>query len=211
MTALDPHRLRLIVITDSRLAHPRSVAAVVKAALEAGAPAVQLREKVRSARDTLPLAYELRELTRQEGALFFLNDRLDLALTVGADGVHLGPDDLPVAEVRRVTPESFIIGYSTDDPEEARRSVADGANYLGVGSVWPTGSKTDAGEAIGPEGVARVADAVSVPVVAIGGISVERVPMLAGTGAAGVAAIGAVMGAKDMGEAVRRLMAPFAP
>jgi thiamine-phosphate diphosphorylase len=210
MTPLDPRRLRLVVITHAELAHPRSVVEVSTLALEAGASAIQLRDKKATPRTLLPIARELRELTRSAGALLFINDRVDLALSAQADGVHLGPDDLPVREVRRIVPELFLIGYSTDDPEEARKAVADGADYLGVGAVWPTGSKADAGAAIGPEGVARVARAVSVPVVAIGGITPDRAPLLRGSGAAGLAVIGAVMGAEDVGLAVRTLLIPTA-
>lgn len=204
-----PHRLRLIVITDARLAAPREVEAVVAAALEAGAPAIQLRDKERSAAELYPLALRLRALTRTAGALFFVNDRLDLALATEADGVHLGPDDLPVAAVRRVVPEAFLIGYSTDDPAGAARAVAEGVDYLGTGTVWPTSSKGDAGTAIGPEGVARMAAAVPVPVVGIGGITPKNALLLAGTGAAGVAVIGSVMAAQDPGRAVRELLAAF--
>lgn len=200
-------RLRLIVLTDRALARPRSIEEVVARALDAGAPAIQLREKEWGAGRTLPLALRLAEQCRAHGALLFVNDRLDLALAAGADGVHLGPDDLPVADVRRVAPPGFLIGYSADDPDRARRAVGDGADYIGCGTVWPTDSKADAGKAIGPEGLARVADAVRVPVVGIGGITPERARRLEDTGAAGVAVMAAVMAAKDPGEAVRALLA----
>lgn len=206
---IPPERLRLLVVTDARLAGERGVAAVVAAALEAGAPAIQLRDKERGAGEVLPLAQRLRTMTRDRDALFFVNDRLDLALAAEADGVHLGPRDLPVAEVRRSAPPDFLIGYSTDDPDEARRAEADGADYLGCGTVWPTSSKEDAGQVIGPDGLRRVAAAVSIPVVAIGGVTPHRARELVGTGAAGVAVIGAVMAAPDPGEAARQLLVGF--
>lgn len=200
--------LRLIVITDRVLAAPRSIDDVVLAALEAGAPAVQLRDKHATARDLYEQAVRLRELTARFGALFFVNDRLDVALAAGADGVHLGPNDVPLAAARRAAPPHFLIGVSTDDPAEAARAVAAGADYIGCGAVFGTRSKTDvASERIGPAGVAAVAAAVDAPVVAIGGITTENVHELAGTGAAGVAVIGAIMGAPDPGEATRRLLA----
>jgi thiamine-phosphate diphosphorylase len=213
VTARDPSgppsglhdRLRLIVITDRGLALPRPVEEVVEEALRAGAPAIQLREKEWGAGRTLELALKLRELCATHGALFFVNDRFDLALACGADGVHLGPDDIPLAEVRRIAPPGFLIGWSTDDPDEARRAEAEEADYLGCGTVWPTSSKADAGEAIGPEGLARVARAVDIPVVGIGGITPENVDLVRGTGAAGVAVMGAVMGAQDPGRAVHAL------
>ena len=196
-------RLRLIVITDRDAAHPRDLTAVVEAALDAGAPAIQLRDKERSARELLPLARELRLRAHAHDALFFVNDRLDVALAAGADGAHLGPDDLPIAAARHIVPEGFLLGYSTDDPEEARHAEADGADYLGCGTIWPTSSKGDAGDAIGPSGLARVAGAVSIPVVGIGGVTRARLPELRDTGAAGVAVIGDIMGVEDPAGAVR--------
>lgn len=200
-------RLRLIVITDRRLARPRPVEEVVEEALRAGAPAIQLREKGWGPGRSLPLALALRELCTEHGALFFVNDRLDLALAAGADGVHLGPDDLPVSDVRRAAPAGFLIGFSTDDPGQARKAEKDGADYIGCGTVWPTSSKEDAGNAIGPEGLARVVRAVHIPVVGIGGITADNVKELRGTGTAGVAVMGAVMGAADPGGVVRQLLA----
>ncbi|MEQ1855969.1 MAG: thiamine phosphate synthase, partial [Longimicrobiales bacterium] len=167
-------RLRLIVITDAELARPRSVLDVVAAALHAGAPAVQVRAKGASARELLELGRQILPLARERNALCFVNDRLDVALALGADGVHLGPEDLPVAAARRAMGEGFLIGASTDDPEVARSLVAEGADYIGCGAVYATSTKPDAGEVIGLEGLNRVARAVGVPVVGIGGITVER-------------------------------------
>ncbi len=197
---------RLVVITDREAAGPRGVEAVVSAALRGGARCIQLREKVLGAGGILPLALRLRANTRASGALLIVNDRVDLALACDADGVHLGPDDLPVEAVRGLAPPGFLVGYSTDDPEEARRAVEKGASYLGCGTVWPTDSKADAGGAIGPEGLARVAAAVPVPVVAIGGITPERARLLRGTGAAGIAVIRWVMAAPDPEAATRALL-----
>jgi thiamine-phosphate pyrophosphorylase len=199
-------RLSLIVITDDGLAGERGVETVVSEALAAGAPCIQLRRKGGDAGSTLRLALRLREMTAARGALLIVNDRVDIALASGADGVHLGPDDLPVVRVRRVVRPDFIIGYSTDDPEDARRAEAEGASYLGCGTVWPTGTKPDAGAAIGTDGLAAVAAAVSIPVVGIGGITVERAARLRATGAAGAAVVGAVMAAEEPGLATRRLL-----
>lgn len=207
MAAPSPD-LRLIVITDGRLAAPRAVEDVVRAALEAGAPAVQLRDKDATGRELFEQAVRLRALTARFGALLFVNDRLDVALAAGADGVHLGPHDVPLHAARRAAPRPFLIGVSTDDPATAARAAADGADYIGCGAVFGTRTKADVGaERIGPEGVAAVAGAVSTPVVAIGGITPDNAGALAGTGAAGVAVIGAVMGAPDPGAVVRRLLA----
>lgn len=201
--------LRVLVITDARLAAPRQVTDVVRAALAAGAGSVQMRNKGDAARALVELGRELRGLTRAHGALLFVNDRVDVALAVGADGVHVGPHDLPVAAVRAITPPGFLVGRSADDPTVAQRAVAEGADYIGCGTVYPTTTKADAGHVIGVEGLARVARAVSVPVVAIGGITVDRAAEIPPTGAAGVAVVGAVMSASDPGEAVRRILLAF--
>jgi thiamine-phosphate pyrophosphorylase len=204
-------RLRLVVITDREKAGSRGVEAVVDAALRGGARCIQLREKVLGAGEILPLAQRLRRQTQAHGALFIVNDRVDLALACNADGVHLGPDDLPIPEVRRMTPPDFLIGFSTDDPATAVAALAEGADYLGCGTVWPTASKGDAGHSIGPTGLAAVCRAVPAPVVAIGGITVERLPLLTNTGAAGVAVIHAVMAADDPASVVRAFLVDPSP
>jgi len=209
MSAPLAQALRVLVLTDRRLAGARDVRDVVGQALEAGARAVQLRNKGDSPRELLAVGRDLRVLTRARGALLFVNDRMDVALALEADGVHVGPHDLPVSEVRRITPSGFLIGRSADEPDVARRAVDDGADYIGCGTVWTTATKADAGAVIGIEGLTAVVRAVAVPVVAIGGITVARAVEVARTGAAGVAVVGAVMAAKDPGEAVRGLLEAF--
>jgi thiamine-phosphate pyrophosphorylase len=157
----------------------------------------------------LELGRALLPAARASGALLFVNDRLDVALALGADGVHLGPDDVPVAAARRATPDGFLIGASADDPDVARQRVAEGASYIGCGTVYATTTKPDAGDVIGLEGLDRVARAVDVPVVGIGGITVERSAEVAGTSAAGVAVVSAVMRAPDVGATVRGLLEPW--
>ena len=207
-------RLRLTVITDEALARPCALSDVVREALAAGAPTIQLRLKGASARELLEVTRTLLPIVRSAGALLIVNDRLDVALAAGADGVHLGPDDPPVLDARaasgtRAAANPFIVGYSVDSVDEAARAEAEGADYLGVGAVYETAHKSDAGEVIGLEGLRRVVQAVSIPVVAIGGITPERARAVAETGACGCAAIGAVMGSPEPGEAVRALLAPF--
>jgi thiamine-phosphate diphosphorylase len=139
-----------------------------------------------------------------------VNDRVDVALAAAADGVHLGPHDLPVAAVRNSTPKGFLIGHSTDEPGVARQAQEDGADYVGCGAVFPTDSKADAGEVIGVEGLARVVSAVDIPVVGIGGVTPEGArEIAAGSGAAGSAVIGSVMGAPNVEAVVRELLMPF--
>ena len=207
-------RLRLTVITDEALARPRALSDVVREALAAGAPTIQLRLKGASARELLEATHTLMPIVRSAGALLIVNDRFDVALAAGADGVHLGPDDPPVLDARaasgtRAAADPFIVGYSVDTVDEAARAEAEGADYLGVGAVYETAHKSDAGEVIGLEGLRRVVQAVSIPVVAIGGITPERAHAVAETGACGCAAIGAVMGSPEPGDAVRALLVPF--
>lgn len=201
--------LRLIVITDARLASPRAVEAVVREALAAGAPAIQLRDKSADARVLFDQAVALRNITREFGALLFINDRIDIALAAGADGVHLGPDDMPPEAARRAAPAPFLIGWSTDDPAEARRAEAAGIDYLGTGAVFGTMNKDVAGQRIGPEGLRRVVESVKIPVVGIGGVNESNVAEVAGAGAAGAAVIGAIMTSSGVARTVSALLAPF--
>lgn len=196
-------RLRLVVVTDRASARPRDVLEVVGDALAAGAPAVQLRDKRLPPRDLLPLARRLRADTRAAGALFFVNDRLDLALVVGADGVHLGSADLPVAAARALAPPGFLIGFSASDPSTARAAEADGADYIGCGAVFPTSTKAKTNPPIGLEGLSRAASAVSIPVVGIGGVVPVQVPLVLRAGAAGAAMAHAVMAAPHPAATVR--------
>jgi thiamine-phosphate pyrophosphorylase len=206
MAARTPD-LRLIVVTDSALAAPHSISDIVAAALDAGAPAIQLRDKRATAREIVAQAHVLLPAIRSAGALLFINDRLDVALAIGADGVHLGPVDLTVEAARRITPPDFLIGYSTDDADEARRAERHGASYIGCGAVFGTTTKQEVGnERIGTARLHEVACAVHIPVVGIGGITPENVQEVRATAAAGVAVVGAVMRAVEVGDVVRRLL-----
>jgi thiamine-phosphate pyrophosphorylase len=201
--------LRVLVVVEAGLAAPRPVVEIVRAALAGGARAIQLRNKGDTARELVAAGERLAPLLKQAGALFFINDRLDVALALEADGVHVGPDDLPVAAVRAAAPRGFLIGRSADDPHVARRAVADGADYIGCGTVFPTSTKPDAGDTIGLEGLRRVVEAVPVPVVGIGGITVERVRDVVEAGASGLAVVSAVMHASDPASVVRTMLQRF--
>lgn len=202
--------LRLIVITDRRLAAPRSVPEIVRAAVTAGAPAIQLRDKTASARELALMAREIQPITRDHGALLFVNDRLDVALAVRADGAHLGPADLPIAAARSISPPGFLLGYSCDDPGEALQAQRAGADYIGCGALFGTRTKLDvAGEAIGSARLDEVARSVSIPVVGIGGITAANIARVASTGAAGAAVVSAIMTAEDPGRAVKKLLDAF--
>lgn len=206
--------LRLIVITDAELAAPRTLDDIVAAALEAGAPAIQLRDKTAPAATLHDQALRYREMTRRTGALLFVNDRVDVALSAGADGVHLGPHDLPVGAARRAATAAgradLLIGFSADRPHTAREAAAAGAAYIGCGAVFGTASKADVGdERIGTARLHEVVEGVAIPVVAIGGITPANVREVARTGAAGAAVIGAIMAADDIHATVTALLAAF--
>jgi len=198
-------RFDLYVITDTVQSRGRSPLEIARAALEGGADAVQLRDKSSPAMNLCRLASEIQPMARKFGSLFVVNDRVDVALVTAADGAHVGQDDLPAREARRLLPRPVILGVSVGSPEEARRAERDGADYLGAGPLFPTATKPEAGEALGIEGFARIARSVSIPVVAVGGISIDTVAAAIGAGAAGVAVVSAVVSADDMAAAARSL------
>ncbi|MBI4276942.1 MAG: thiamine phosphate synthase [Armatimonadetes bacterium] len=196
--------LSVYVITDRRVGG-RSHEEVAEGAVEGGATALQFREKAMTTRQLIEAAGRLRAIARRRGVLFIVNDRVDVALAVDADGVHVGEDDMPVALARRLMGPEKIVGVSASSPEEALAAVRDGASYLGVGSVYATATKPEAGAPIGSARLAAVRRAVSVPVVAIGGITIENAAEAIRAGADGVAVISAVAGAPDPVAAARRL------
>ncbi len=200
VTAIDRSILRLVAITDDiRDGQPGLIARAVRA-VAGGATCVQLRLKDVSARDLVGVA---RDLVRAVEVPVIVNDRADVAIAAGAAGVHLGADDVPARTVRVIAPVGFIIGASVGSDGEV--AFADGADYVGIGPVFSTTSKRDAGEAIGVNEFSRLAVATGLPAVAIGGISVENARLAIEAGADGVAAIAAVFGAMDPAAAARAL------
>lgn len=200
-------RLALYVITDRGLARGRDEVEIARAALRGGATALQLRGKDRDARPLCELGRALLLESRAAGALLFVNDRLDVAQAIGADGVHLGQEDLPCAEARRIAGPGLLIGVSAESPTLAQAAERDGADYLGTGAVYATSSKADAGAPIGVAGLAAVVAATRLPVVAIGGIGIANAAPCIAAGACGVAVISAVVGADDPEAAARELAA----
>ena len=197
---------RLYVVTDARQS-PAQVEAVVGAACAGGADVVQLRRKGDGGLETLRLAERCRALTAASGVLFVVNDRLDVAMAAGADGVHLGQDDLPVAAARALWP-GHLVGRSTHSLDQAVAAVAEGADYIGVGPVYATPTKPGR-PAVGLSLVAEVARsaAVSVPWFAIGGIDGGCLADVVAAGARRVAVVRAVCDAEDVARAVRSLRA----
>lgn len=207
MRSFDP---TLYLVTDRGLSAGRSNAEVVRRALAAGVTLVQYREKAAGPRSLAGEAAALLDLCRAARVPFLVNDHLEVAREVGADGVHLGRSDLDPARARALMGDDFLIGVSVRDDREAREAEEKGASYLAANGVFPTGSKDGLGPPLGVEGLRRIAEATSLPVVAIGGIKPGNIPGVIRAGAAGVAVISAVVSADDIEAACTALLAAVA-
>lgn len=201
---LDP---TLIVITDHAILADGSnlpMSDAVRAAAVGGATIIQYRDKNLEGTAFLRVANELCSALKGSGCAFTVNDRLDVALECGAEGVHLGQEDLPLFHAKRLAGSRLAFGVSAGRIEWAVQAALEGADYIGVGPIYPTGTKENARAPIGPQGLTEVlAHADGVPVVAIGGLNAENLPPVIAAGAYGVAVVGAVMGAQDIEAATR--------
>jgi thiamine-phosphate pyrophosphorylase len=195
---------RLHVVTDVR--DGRDALAVVAAAAAAGAPVVQVRAKGCTDRALYDFACRVVEVCTGHDTACIVNDRVDIALAAGAAGTHLGADDLPIAAVRRIAGPRHVIGGTARDPRCAADLAAAGADYIGVGPTYPTSTKDGLPAPLGPAGVGSVAGAVAVPVVAVGGVTAERIPELTAVGVHGVAVVTAVSKAADPAAATLILL-----
>ena len=202
----DKNSLRLYAVTDRAWVGRQTLCQQVEAALQGGVTCVQLREKHLDRDAFLAEARQICALCRRYGVPFIVNDDLDVALACGADGVHVGQDDMPAAEVRRRAGRRLIVGVSAHTPEEARLAEAAGADYLGAGAVFGSATKTDA-SLLTPAGLQAVCAAVHIPVVAIGGVNAGNILQLQGSGAAGAAVVSGIFGAPDITAACRELRA----
>jgi thiamine-phosphate pyrophosphorylase len=198
-------RLALHVLTDREWSRGRDMLSVAAAALDGGATVIQLRDKTASTRLLIEEGLALRALTRERGALLIVNDRIDVALAVEADGAHVGQDDMPAELARRLLGPERILGVSAANIGEAEEAVAGGADYLGVGPIFPSLGKADAGPATGVHLLTELAQRYTTPLVAIGGITAENAPEVVRAGAAGVAVITAVVYAENITAASRQL------
>lgn len=195
----------LYVITDEAIAHGLSHVEIAQKVAEGGADVIQLRDKARTGKDLLSIAIQIREIAHSSGATFIVNDRLDLALASDADGVHLGHEDLPIPFARRIAPRGFIIGVSVRTVQEALIAESEGADYLALSPTFDTATKNDAGPGSGLERLKEIKSAVSIPVIAIGGINKGNVGQVMRCGADGVAVISAIVGQKDIVKATAEL------
>ena len=198
-------RLTLHVLTDREWSRGRDMLSVAAAALDGGATVIQLRDKSASTRLLIEEGLALRALTRERGALLIVNDRVDVALAVEADGAHVGQDDMPAGLARRLLGPKHILGVSAANIEEADEAVAGGADYLGVGPIFPSPGKADAGPATGVHLLTELAERYTIPLIAIGGITAENASEVIRAGACGVAVITAVVYAEDITAASRLL------
>lgn len=197
--------LLLHVLTDRDWSRGRDFLTVATAALDGGATIIQLRDKTASTRLLIEEGLALRTLTRERGALLIVNDRLDVALAVEADGAHVGQEDMPVALARRLLGSERMLGVSAATRQEAEEAMAGGADYLGVGPIYPSQGKVDAGPATGVELLTLLSEQYTIPLVAIGGITAANAAEVMQAGASGVAVITAVVHAEDIVAATRHL------
>ena len=197
----------LCVITDRRAAGDRVLLDVVRAAICGGATLIQLRDKDASTREMLELGRALHQITREAAIPLVVNDRIDVALSIGVEGVHVGQDDMPAALARQLVGPHCLLGVSAETVEQAQQAECDGADYLGVGAIFSTPSKADAGSPIGVTGLANIVRATRLPVLAIGGITPDNAAAVFDAGAAGLAVIAAVVTAPEPEAAARRLLA----
>lgn len=192
-------------ITDRPPAGGHSIVDIVRAAIAGGATLIQLREKTASTRAMIDLGRDLMEITQAAGVPLIVNDRVDVALAIGADGVHVGQEDMPASLARQLIGPERILGVSVETAEQARQAERDGADYLGAGPIYHTPSKADAGTPIGLMGLLTVLQDTSLPVLAIGGITHENAAAVIKAGAHGLAVISAIISAADPKAAARQL------
>lgn len=202
----DKRHMLLYAVTDRAWTGKQTLYQQAEAALKGGVTCVQLREKALDEAAFLQEARDICALCRRYGVPFIVNDNVDVAVACGADGVHVGQEDMEAGEVRRRVGEDMILGVSVHTVEEARQAVREGADYLGLGAVFPTGTKTDA-DVMPGDMIRAICGAVDVPTVAIGGLNRSNILQLSGSGVDGAALVSAIFGAEDIEGACRELRA----
>jgi thiamine-phosphate pyrophosphorylase len=198
---------KLYLITDRRFFNAQcSMYMTMETALEAGVRAIQLREKDLSVRQLFDMAVWMRELTGEYGAKLFINDRVDVALSVGADGVHLGINSIPAHAVRKISGDKLIVGVSTHSVQEAEAAENDGADFVTLGPIYETPSKLKYGKPIGVDTVREARSRTSIPLFVVGGIKSDRVKEVMDAGADGIAMISAILGSNDIKESTEEFL-----
>ena len=196
---------RLHVLTDTVLQSRFSHLELARMAIKGDADTIQFRQKVGTTREMIEIVRQLKQLCKDSGVTLIVNDRLDVAIAADAHGVHLGQDDFPIPLARKLLGEGRIIGGSAATLEEAQKCLAEGADYIGFGPVYPTTSKADADPVTGIKLLKQAVEAIPLPIIAIGGISVENTPEVMRAGARGIAVISAVCCQEDPEQATRAL------
>jgi len=197
---------KLCLVADAEAAQGRDLPNLIEKAVDSGVTLVQLRAKGMPTRKFLQLALQTAELLKAKGFPLIINDRIDIALACGAEGIHLGQDDLPLSYARKILGKKKCIGISVNTLKEAEEAEKGGADYLGVGPVYDTPSKRDLKAILGPSGLKVIREKVKIPILAIGGINAENVMEVMSCGADGIAVISALIGAEDISEATRELI-----
>jgi len=195
----------LYIITDQRISHDKSHLKVAEAALAGGATVIQFRDKEMKDSEAVVTCREIYKLTKKKGVSFIVNDRVEVAKAMDADGVHLGQEDMSFSSARKILGKEKIIGISVETVEQALKAVEGGADYLGVGPIYATATKPDAGKVLGIARLKEIREAVNIPIVAIGGINENNLEEVLKAGVDGVAVISAVVSAPDITEACRKL------
>ena len=195
----------LYLVTDRSLSKGRSNREIVEAAVAGGVTCVQLREKHCGTREFIHEALALRPLLRDHNIPLIINDRLDVALAVAADGVHLGQSDMPIAMARKIAGRSLLIGISAESADDALKAEQEGADYIGISPVFSTPTKIDAAPPLGLGGVSKIRGLVDIPLVGIGGINLDNAASVIGAGADGVAVVSAIVSAEDPTDATSML------
>ncbi len=198
----------LYLCTDRSIMSDTSIEECVEKSLKGGVSVVQIREKDCSGKEFLQIAKSVKEITKRYNVPLIINDRVDVAIAVGADGVHVGQDDLPCAIVRSMVGEDMIIGVSASSLTEALKAQQDGADYIGVGAMFATDTKTDA-KVVSMEELDRIRREVSIPIVVIGGINKTTLPDFIGKGIDGIAVVSAIVSQNDVESAARELKSMF--
>jgi len=206
---VNSERLSLYLVTDPVLCGERGVEETCRLALKAGVGALQLRDKKASTRELLQMADILLTLCRGQGALFIVNDRIDIAMAVGADGVHVGQLDMPVHIARKILGPDVLIGASVRSPSEAKTAWREGADYLAANLIFSTDTKTDLGEPLGLAAISELKNASPLPLVAIGGINSSNADAVREAGADGIAVVSAIMATKNVPLAVAQLSGTY--
>lgn len=197
---------KLYLVTDRGILKGRDLFKAVEEAIKGGVTLVQLREKDISTLDFYNIAVKMKVLTKHYNVPLIINDRLDIAISADADGLHIGQSDLPLDVARKHLGNGKILGYSVSSIDEAVYGEKNGADYLGAGPVYPTGSKLDAVSPIGTDNLERIAKSVSIPVVGIGGIGISNLSGVKAAGAKGISLISAILGKDDIQGASRELV-----